>query len=162
MPAEKQETGVTDTTPPESEQNSENDFLEDQPEGLVPRLQKYIQDNLGDFIIVTVLTSLTVIKFFMEAQLTSLYFFFIVILGAGYALGKRFGVLTAFLTILVVWAFILSDKTPFLVQHSSDILYFYMTLWGGFLVLTGWLGSALAKTVHGYTEEGAPENYSAA
>ena len=89
----------------------------------------------------------------MEAQLTSLYFFFIVILGTGYALGKRFAILTAFLTILIVWAFILSDKTPFLVQNSSDVLNLYMTLWGGFLVLTGWLGSALAKTIHGCTLE---------
>ena len=109
MPAEKQETEVTDTRP-ETEQNLENNYLEDKPEGLISRLQKYIKNNLSDFIIVTVLVSLTGIKFFMEAQLTSLYFFFIVVLGAGYALGKRFAVLTAFLTILVVWAFILSDK----------------------------------------------------
>lgn len=161
MSAELLETEKT-ATATDTEQNLENEFLEEKPEGLVSRLQTYIQDNLSDLVIVTVLVSLTGIKFFMDSQLTALYFFFIVVLGAGYALGKRFAVLTAFLTILVVWAFILSDKAPFLVQHSSDILYFYMTLWGGFLVLTGWLGSALAKTVHGCTEEASPENYSAA
>ncbi|TDJ60961.1 MAG: hypothetical protein E2O41_01395 [Nitrospina sp.] len=161
MSAKLLETEKT-ATEADTEQNLENDFLADKPEGLVPRLQAYIQNNLSDLIIVIVLASLTGIKFFMDAQLTALYFFFIVILGTGYALGKRFAVLTAFLTILVVWAFILSDKAPFLVQHSSDILYFYMTLWGGFLVLTGWLGSALAKTIHEYNEEATPANYSAA
>ena len=144
-----------------TDQNLESDSVGVKPEGLISYLQTYIQKNLSDFIILTILTSLTVIKFFMDAQLTSLYFFFIVVLGTGYAPGKRFAVLTAFLTILIVWAFILSDKTPFLIQYRSDILNLYMTLWSGFLVLTGWLGSALAKSIHGNTQEVAPANYSA-
>jgi len=71
----------------------------------------------------------------------------------GYSLGKRFAVLSAFLTILIVWAFILSDKTPYLVHYTNDMLNLHMILWGGFLVLTGWLGSALSKSFKKKTTE---------
>jgi len=152
MSAEKIESETIDTTR-ESEKAMENEFLEKKPQGLIPRLQTYIQENLSDLILITVLGSLTVINLFTEAQLTSLYFFFIVIFGAGYALGKRFAILTAFLTILIVWAFILSDKTPFLAHYSDYILNVYMTLWGGFLILMGWLGSAFDQYIQGCAEE---------
>ena len=136
-----------------SGQDLDDVSLEKKPEGLVPRLQTYIQDNLSDLIIISILVSLTAVKFAMESQLTSLYFFFLIVFGAGYALGKRFAVLTAFLTILVVWAFILADYSAYAWQYNGDVLNFYMTLWGGFLVLTGWLGSAFAKTINGCPEE---------
>jgi len=126
----------------ETEEGLEYDFLGEAPERLIPRLQTVFRDNLNDIILLIVLTSLMAINFVIEAKLESLNFFFVVILAAGYSLGKRFAVLTAFLTILIVWAFILSDNTPFLIHYNNDSLNFYMTLWGGFLILTGWLGSA--------------------
>ncbi len=140
----------------ETEEGLEYDFLEEAPEGLIPRLQTVFRDNLSDIILLIVLTSLMAINFFIEAKLESLNFFFVVILAAGYSLGKRFAVLTAFLTILIVWAFILSDKTPFLIHYSNDILNFYMALWSGFLILTGWLGSVLGRSIRGEPEEASP------
>jgi len=128
-----------------TEEGLEYDFLEDKPEGLNGPQQIYLQNNLHDIILLIVLTSLMVINFFVEAKLESLNFFFVVILAAGYSLGKRFAVLTAFLTILIVWAFILSDKTSFLILYNNDTINFYMTFWGGILILTGWLGSAFKK-----------------
>ncbi len=148
----KLETEAMNTTV-ETEKGLEHDFLEEAPDGVIPRLQTYFRDNLNDMILLIVLTSLMVINFFVEAKLESLNFFFVVILASGYSLGKRFAVLTAFLTILIVWAFILSDEVAFLLHYSKDILNFYMTLWGGFLILIGWLGSALAKSIQGSTKE---------
>ncbi len=136
-----------------TEEGLEHDFLEEAPEGLIPHQQRYFRDNLSNIIILTVLTSLTVISFFVEVKLISLNIFYVIIFVAGYTLGKRFAVLMAFLTILIVWALILSDEVAFLLHYSKDILNFYMTLWGGFLILTGWLGSALAKSIHGSTKD---------
>lgn len=59
----------------------------------------------------------------------------------------------AFLTILIVWALILSDELAFLSHYNKDILNFYMILWGGFLILTAWLGSAFAKSIQGSTKK---------
>jgi len=145
----KLETEAINTTL-KTEEGLEYDFLEEAPEGVIPRLQTVFRDDLNDIILLIVLTSLMVINFLIEAKLESLNFFFVVILAAGYSLGKRFAVLTAFLTILIVWAFILSDNTSFLIHYNNDTLNFYMTLWGGFLILTGWLGSAF-KNNKGFT-----------
>ncbi len=152
MPLGQLETEAINITL-KTEEGLEYDFLEEEPKGLIPRQQTYFRDNLGNIIILTVLTSLTVISFFVEVKLISLNIFYVIIFVAGYTLGKRFAVLMAFLTILIVWALILSDEVAFLLHYSKDILNFYMTLWGGFLILTGWLGSALAKSIQGSTKE---------
>jgi K+-sensing histidine kinase KdpD len=153
MPSLKLETGRAAHTTLETDNDLERDYREDTPEELISDDRSFLRDNLNDIILLTVLIGLTVVKFSTEDKLMSLNFFFIVILVTGYTLGKRFAVLTALLTILIVWAFILSDKTPFLIHYSNDILSFYMTLWSGFLILTGWLGSALAKSIRGEPKE---------
>ena len=137
----------------EIEKDVDSEFLDEGPEGLIPRLQTYFRDNFQDIILLTLLTTSAIINFFIEAKLASLDFFFIVILITGHSLGKRFAVLSALLTILIVWAFILVDKTPYLVNYTNDMLNFYMILWSGFLILTGWLGSALGKFLRRKTAE---------
>lgn len=137
----------------ETENNSDYDSLDEGPEGLISRLHTFLRENLSDIFILTLLISLTIFNFFSEAKLASLNFFYFVILITGYSLGRRFAVLSAFLTILIVWAFILADKSPYLVHHTNEMLNFYMTLWSGFLILTGWLGSALGKSSQGETTE---------
>jgi len=155
MPLRQLETEAINTTL-KTEEGLEYDFLEDKPEGLNGPLQTYWQDNLHDIILVTILISLTVFNFFAEANLATLNFFHLVILLTGYTLGKRFAVHAAFLTILIVWAFILADKSPYLMYLSNDELNLHMTLWSGLLILMGWIGSFLAKTFHKKPEEASP------
>ena len=156
MPSLKLEAEKAPQTTQETAKDLERDSGEDAPEELISDDPSFLRDNLNDIILLTVLIGLTAIKFSTEDKLMSLNFFFVVILVAGYTLGKRFAVLTAFLTILIVWAFILSDKAPFLIHYSNDILNFYMTLWSGFLILTGWLGSVLGKCIRGEPKEASP------
>jgi len=129
-----------------TENNADSKVLDIGPKESIVQLQTFLRKNLNDIILFTILISLTIIDFFIEAKLNSLNFFFFVIFITGYSLGKRFAVLSAFLTILIVWAFILADKTPYLVHYTHELLYFHITLWGGFLILTGWLGSALKNS----------------
>ena len=141
------------TTKTEIEETIDPEIYEDEPEGLIGRLQTYGQDHLTDIILVIILASLTVFNFFAEANLATLNFFHLVILLTGYTLGKRFAVHAAFLTILIVWAFILGDKTPYLIYLSTYELNLQMTLWGGLLIMMGWFGSFLAKIFHKKPEE---------
>jgi len=115
-------------------------------------LRAYLNKNISDIILLLILTSLTVINFGVEAKLVSLNFFYIVILVTGYSMGKRFAILTAFLTILVVWAFILSNKNQYLNYLSNDELNSHMTIWGSLMILLGWMGGYLAKKYHGKTD----------
>lgn len=159
MSSLKLETEKVIHTTLEADKDLEGEFGESTSEELISNDQTFLRDNLNDIILLTVLIGLTVIKFATEDKLMSLNFFFIVILVSGYTLGKRFAILMAFLTILIVWALILSDKTSFLIHYSNDILNFYMTLWGGFLILTGWLGSVLAKSIQGEPKDASPTQF---
>ena len=152
MPVGKLETEAINTTL-KTEEGLEYDFLEDELEGLNGRLQTYWQDNLNDIILLIILISLTVFNFFAEANLATLNFFHLVILLTGYTLGKRFAVHAAFLTILIVWAFILADANPYLRYLNEIELNLHMTLWGGLLIMMGWFGSFLAKIFHKKPEE---------
>ncbi len=145
MPLGKIETEAVNATL-ETEKGLENNFVEEEPESLIDRPQTYGQGQLNDIILPIILISLTVFNFFVESKVVSLNFFYLVILLSGYILGKRAAVLLAFLTVLIVWAFILSDKNPYLMHLSDYELNFHMTLWSGLLILTGWFGSFLAKT----------------
>ncbi len=155
MPLGQLETEAINTTL-KTEEGLEYDFLEDKPEGLNGPQQIYLQNNLHDIILLIVLTSLLVINFLIEAKLESLNFFYLVILLTGYTLGKRFAVHAAFLTILIVWAFILADKSPYLMYLSNAELNLQMTIWSSLLILMGWIGSFLAKTFHKKPEEEPP------
>ncbi len=155
MPLGQLETEAINTTL-KTEEGLEYDFLEDKPEGLNGPQQIYLQDNLNDIILVIILISLTVFNFFAEANLATLNFFHLVILLTGYTLGKRFAVHAAFLTILIVWAFILADANPYLRYLNEIELNLHMTLWGGLLIMMGWFGSFLAKIFHKNPEEASP------
>jgi len=69
------------------------------------------------------------------------------------SIGKRFAVLAAFLTILIVWAFVLADKSPYLMYLSNYELNLHLTIWSSLLILMGWTGSFLAKTFQKKPEE---------
>ncbi len=155
MPLGQLETEAINTTL-KTEEGLEYDFLEEEPEGLIGRLQTYLQDNLNDIILVIILISLTVFNFFAEANLATLNFFYLVILLTGYTLGKRFAVHAAFLTILIVWAFILGDQSPYLMFLSEIELNLHLTIWSGLLIILGWFGSFLAKIFHKKPEEASP------
>ena len=140
----------------ETEKGLENDYVEEEPESLIGRPQTHWQDNLHDIILLIILISLTVINFLVETKLISLNFFYLVILLAGYTLGKRSAVLLAFFTVLIVWAFILADINPYLIHLSNYELNLYMTVWSGLLIMVGWFGSHLAKFFHKKPEEASP------
>ena len=138
---------------PAIEKTIEPDIYDDEPAGLIGRLQTYWQENQNDIILLTIMTCLTVINFSFEAKLVSLNFFYLVIFLTGYTMNKRFAILAAFFTILMVWAFILADKSQYLSYLTHDELNRHMTIWSGVLILTGWAGSFLAKLMGKNTGE---------
>jgi hypothetical protein len=137
----------------ETGNNVDSNFLEEDKESRALLPPNYLRDNLSDIALLVILSSLAIFNYFIEAKLAYLNFFYIVILGTGFVLGKRFDVLSAFLTILIVWAFILADKVPYLVAPAHEVSNSYMVLWSGFLILTAWLGSAMAQALQEKTKE---------
>jgi len=101
--------------------------------------------NIEGFLILTILISVMFINFFVYSKVAFLNFYFLPVIVAGYYLGKRLAVLGAFFTILMVWVFVLANLEIYLIDNAKFDLYFNLTIWGGFLVISGWVIGQLAE-----------------
>ena len=101
----------------------------------------YLVRNLEHTFILFILVSVTLSHLFFQFQISILNLYYIPIMLAGYLLGKRLAILYAFLIVLLVWGLILADNEIYLVLKSQLEFNMDLTLWGGFLILSGWAGS---------------------
>lgn len=117
----------------------------------------FLNSKASDIILLIGLVTLTAAKFISDHKMIALNLFFIVILASGYAVGKRFGLIMSFLTLALVWGYVLFDPVPFLQYYSPDTLYYQLAGWSGFLIVAGWLGQFVAENIHDKTR--APSWY---
>ena len=101
----------------------------------------YLVRNLENTFILFILVSVTLSHLFFQFQISILNLYYIPIMLAGYLLGKRLAILYAFLIVLLVWGLILANNEIYLVLKSQLEFNMDLTLWGGFLILSGWAGS---------------------
>jgi len=101
--------------------------------------------NLEGLLILTILISVMLINFFIYSKVAFLNFYYLPVIIGGYYLGRRLAVLGAFFTILMVWIFVLANEELYLFHSTKFDLYFNLTVWGGFLVITGWVIGYLAE-----------------
>jgi len=118
------------------------------------KIKNYILDNIEDTVILGILAAAVMINFFLYSKLAFLDFFYLLIVLAGYYLGKRFAVLGAFFSILMVWAFILSDSKEYVSPLTSFEIQLNLTVWGGFLILAAWLIGSLSEKLKRELREG--------
>jgi signal transduction histidine kinase len=98
-------------------------------------IKKYLFKHAQDVIVFSILVGAVFVNYFVYAKIAFLDFFYLLIVLAGYYIGKRFAILGAFFAILIVWVFILTDKKENL----------NLTVWGGFLILAAWLIGTLSE-----------------
>ena len=101
--------------------------------------------NLEGLLILIILLSVMLINFFIYSKVAFLNFYYLPVIIGGYYLGRRLAVLGAFFTILMVWVFVLANQELYLLHSTKFDLYFNLTVWGGFLVITGWVIGYLAE-----------------
>ncbi|MCH7501019.1 MAG: hypothetical protein IH886_13620 [Nitrospinae bacterium] len=101
--------------------------------------------NIEGFLILTILISVMFINFFIYSKVAFLNFYYLPVIIAGYYLGKRLAVLGAFFSILMVWVFVLANLETYFINIAKFDLYFNLTIWGGFLVISGWVIGQLAE-----------------
>jgi hypothetical protein len=101
------------------------------------RLKAYFQKHFDLFIISIILLGIIGVAILVHYKLSLLNFFFLPVLLAGYFLGKRQGVLTALLCILLLGLYLFFlRRNPSGPSLSADELVNLVT-WAGFLILTG-------------------------
>jgi diguanylate cyclase (GGDEF)-like protein len=102
---------------------------------------KYIKKNLTDIFIFFILVSVTFLHYLYHFQISLLNFYHLPIMISGYLLGRRLAILYAFFTVLLVWVFILANQSIYHALQDQFQFNIDLTLWGGFLILSGWAGS---------------------
>ena len=101
------------------------------------KLKIYVFKHFEKILILTILLCIIAISYFVPYKIGFLNFFYLPIIAAGYSLGRRMGVLTAFLCILVVVVFLLLSPSSFFTADTEKIYVIVsLTAWGSFLILT--------------------------
>jgi len=104
--------------------------------------------NLKDFVVrqfervlvVTLLLALSFIMVFVPEKMGFLNFYYLPVLAAGYAMGKKGGVLTAVSSILIVVFSVVAFPHQYLSPTNNGIVKLILNLlpWGGFLILSSY------------------------
>jgi hypothetical protein len=79
------------------------------------------------------------------SKIAFLDFFYLLIVLAGYYVGKRLAILGAFFANIMVWVFILLDQSSYFESGSPLDTHLDLTVWGGFLILAAWLIGTLSE-----------------
>jgi len=105
---------------------------------LPKRLAAYVRLHFEAFIILLVVLGILLIGLLIAYKVSFLNFFFLPVILAGYYLGKKKAVLTATLSVLLVFCFFLYTRlfsVGSVVLSLDDLIS--LLAWGGFLILTG-------------------------
>ncbi len=109
-------------------------------------LKKYLLKHVQDAIVLSILAGAIFVNYFVySSKIAFLDFFYLLVVLAGYYIGKRFAVLGAFFAILIVWVFILADKNEYYSASTASQANLNLTVWGGFLILAAWLIGTLSE-----------------
>jgi signal transduction histidine kinase len=107
--------------------------------------ERWLLRNLESLLILIILISVMLINFFIYSKIAFLNFYYLPVIIGGYYLGRRLAVLGAFFAILMVSVFVLANQETYLLSNTKFDLYFNLTVWGCFLVITGWVIGYLAE-----------------
>jgi len=103
-------------------------------------LKEFINRYFEYLLVSSLLIGLSFILIFVSQKVGFLNFYYLPVLAAGYAMGRRGGVLTAVCSVLIVFFTILVFPTAYLDPVNNQVLSLALNLlpWGGFLVLAGY------------------------
>lgn len=113
---------------------------------LTPKESKnYTEKHWEDIVILLTLLSVAAVHYLIYSKIAFLDFFYLLIVLAGYYVGKRLAILGAFFSIIMVWIFILADQASYFGSDNSFDAHLELTTWGGFLILAAWLVGTLSE-----------------
>lgn len=115
------------------------------PDLLPDKSENFTEKHWEDIVILMTLLSVAAIHYFIYSKIAFLDFFYLVIVLAGYYVGKRLAILGAFFAIIMVCAFLLVNENNYLEPTSPMNTHLNLTVWGGFLILAAWLVGTLSE-----------------
>jgi putative nucleotidyltransferase with HDIG domain len=103
-------------------------------------LKRFVIDHFEFCLVVSLLIGLSLILLFVPQKVGFLNFYYLPVLAAGYAMGKRGGVLTALSAILIVTFSVVAFPQAYLGSSHNRVVDLMLNLlpWGGFLILASY------------------------
>jgi hypothetical protein len=110
------------------------------------KIKAFALKHFETTLIIIILFGIVAIAFLVHYKFAFLNFFLLPVILAGYYLGKREAVMTAFLCVLLVTLYLIFSRGLFrsLDQFSLDEILDFVT-WAGFLILTGAIIGRIAE-----------------
>ena len=101
------------------------------------KVKVFFFKHFEKILVLSILLGIGAISYFVPYKIGFLNFFYLPIIIAGYYLGKRMAVLSAFFCILVVICFfVIFPASFFRVEANKIFVYVSLTAWSSFLILT--------------------------
>ena len=112
---------------------------------LSDKSENFTEKHWEDIVILLTLLSVAAIHYFIYSKIAFLDFFYLVIVLAGYYVGRKLAVLGAFFAIIMVCVFILVNENIYFDPNNPMDKQLDLTVWGGFLILAAWLVGTLSE-----------------
>lgn len=100
-------------------------------------LKRYLLKYFEQVFVLLVLVSTALINYYIPQKLAFLNFYFIPVILGAYYLGRRMGIMGAFMCLLMVVGYMLLEPEVFVPEDSVTNAYWHIAIWGGFLILAG-------------------------
>jgi len=113
----------------------------------------YISKYLSEFFVAAILTGAVAINYFIPAKIAFLDLFYLLVVLAGYYIGRKFAVLGAFLAILLIGYYILAYQEEYFVSQTPMEYQLNFTVWASFLILAAYLIGTLTENLRRELEE---------
>jgi putative nucleotidyltransferase with HDIG domain len=117
------------------------------------KIKIFIVRHFEQILVFVILIVAILGTFFMQDKTLLLNFYFLPVVFGSYYLGKRLGVLAAFLSILAVVVCAVIFRDHFFPQEQEFRGIFIMSSWGGFLLLTSYAVGSLYEQKERRMEE---------
>lgn len=117
-------------------------------------LKKLVMRQFESFVILSLLSIVVLVNFVVVNRIAFLNFYYLPTLVAAYVLGRRSGVLTAVVSIcLVILSILIAPILYKLEEPVPYSLYWNISIWAGFLIITGYVVGSLYEEKQKRIEE---------
>ena len=117
------------------------------------KIKLFLVRHFEKMLVFVILAAAILGTFFMKDKTLLLNFYFLPVVFASYYLGKRLGVLSAFLSILAIVVCTIIFREYFLLPDQEFRGIFILSSWGGFLLLTAYAVGGLYEQKERRMEE---------
>lgn len=107
------------------------------------KIKDFVFKHFEEILVLTISLVIVSASFLIFQQLTFLNFYYLPVLVSGYVLGRRMSILTAMFCVALVAFTAVNNPFFFQTQNSGLLLVTDLMLWGGFLILAGYVVGTL-------------------